>query len=251
MGRAALSTKWMYFSKGAFAKSLNSAINQSSTVLAEEFKGYVIKRLAQINFKDNPVKLVGEGETSDAKRKQALLNSIRVMHGNNADDAYNRIKRITFEAMSKDYKNSFVGYYYEYGTGEKEIEMNRAERPLEEKNPARTSQTIVSRSKFDIYSGGPGKWEDIGGNLRVTGSPRAGVGANTPDPETGKVNKEAEKRFRAYIGRDINSYLWFHGSVDKTMKRVEPVVTKHLRQIKVFDTDGGIFGYQKVIQLGE
>jgi hypothetical protein len=95
-------------------------------------------------------------------------------------------------AMGSNYKDSHIGNYYEYGTGEKAV-LPPTGMYLGDRNPFRSGATIVSRS----YSQGP--WKDMGGNARYSGG-RGGI--NTPE-------------FRSYIGEDIEAYRWFQDAFEK------------------------------------
>lgn len=117
--------------------------------------------------------MLEKGTTSDLIRKRALVNSVvseRLQWEMNGT----MLSLIT-TAMSTNFEQSFIGWFYEFGTGTKyqAPKVGFALPNPGDKNPYRafgSGTTIVSRSKSD----NGGYWTDMGGNKRKTNSKRGG-----------------------------------------------------------------------------
>lgn len=117
--------------------------------------------------------LLENGSTSDFLRKKALVNSIvgeRFQWEMNGT----RLSMVTV-AMARDFKESYIGWFYEFGTGVY-YEPPKVGFSLPhpgDPNPYRafgSGTTIVSRSRKD----NDGLWTDMGGNKRRSVSQKGG-----------------------------------------------------------------------------
>lgn len=152
----------------AYEKALRREVMAIAVRQKALMKERAISNINLIKFHKNTILLV-DGTTSDMLRKRALVTSIindRVqweMDGTKLS--------IVTKAMSKNFKESFIGWFYEFGTGTK-FEAPRAGFSLPhpgDPNPHRafySGTTIVSRSRND----GDGYWTDMGGNKRKANS---------------------------------------------------------------------------------
>jgi len=180
----------VYLDANKFIKDLRSSVSKVTKELAIELEQKAKENVQGIPFKDNEVKLASGKVTSDAERKGAVLSSI-IYEGLKWLD--NEVDVATVSALKKKFSESHIGLYYEYGTGE-EVDLNSPFfGSIGDWNPFRlpvAGAPIVTRSKY--INGG--YWRDLGGNLRVTESPRGG---------------QADAGFREYIGEDVEAYHWF------------------------------------------
>lgn len=217
------STATIMFDMVAFEKALRRELKEAHREIAELLLGTAQSYASSLPFKDNPVKVgtrlpvAGQASvneihlTSDAKRKWALVNSIKSHTLASEQFQYKGIVK----AMETNFKDSHIGLYYEYGTGEKSNDMVDLDGP--NRNPARSGKAIVSRSKYTDYGVGiPGVWYDLGHNLRVTDSPNAGVHS------TG---------FYRYIGEDTEAHMWFHRAVNDTKDQVRDILVSHVQKL--------------------
>lgn len=206
MPRVSRWSKLIYFDVRNFTHDLDKAMKGAVRQIANEVVIHAKRNVSVIPFKKNPVKLYNGGTvtvTSDADRKAAVINSI---FKDKIVSTGAGIVRTTVHALGlADFKDASVGLYYEYGTGEKALEVKSKLKLLPAgflgtPNKYRTGKQIVSRSKHIDYCGmGKGIWRDLGGNIRITGSRMAG--RRTPG-------------FIRYIGEDVEAYLWFKRAID-------------------------------------
>lgn len=191
-----------------FGKELKK-VNQE---IRDELWDAIKDNMRNLPFKKNEVRMTMGSDTSDWERRTALFNS---MVDTRADWLTESYLRSTIRAMAKNFKQSHIGLYYEYGTGEKQEAGSTYESLGQPNLPFRVPNTgapIVTRSR---KMGMGGAWTDVGGNLRITDSPRAG------EP----VKKDGKKaaRFRKYIGDDVQAAHWFSNAVNNSYwkKRID------------------------------
>lgn len=192
------------FNVTAFLNALGKELKKMNQTIRDELWDAIKDNMRDLPFKKNPVRLSGGRETSDWERRIALFNSMVDSRANWITTTH---LQSTIKAMAKDFKQSHIGLYYEYGTGEKQDLSGFKYESLGDPNlPFRVPNTgarIVTRSS---RLGMGGAWRDAGGNLRVTDSPRAG------EPVRSDGAKAA--RFRAYIGEDVEAAHWFRNAVE-------------------------------------
>ncbi|MEM0173399.1 MAG: hypothetical protein QXI16_02715 [Sulfolobaceae archaeon] len=188
--------EFLYFDIEAFTKDFKKLMGDVLEVEGKFIAEDMRDRLREIPFRKDIVRLAGGTVTSDAARRITLMRSIEF-------DVNRRLGRkvmLTIMAMRKNFKESFIGWYYEYGTGE-EYEGYPALGYVS--HPYRTGQKIVTRSKFLRYGSKKGMWVDQGGNLRITESPHAGDEIVFEDGHT----------------YDTPAYFWFSGTLDRDWER--------------------------------
>lgn len=225
MGRRKI---FMYFDERAYLKALKKELRKAIEDIRNMLWEQAIENASSLPFKTNPVRLAGQSDpTSDYERRMALINSIiyeRVQ--NYRDIAY----YTTISAMKDNWKESHIGIYYEFGTGEHE-EPNPYSK-LGDPNPFRTGKEIVSRSRFGFTRTKEGKlktlrdekgipiiqntWRDAGGNLRITGSIRGG---------------ENDEGFREYIGDDVKAYHWFSKIIDQRRQEIIERIKEAIKKV--------------------
>lgn len=178
-------------------------------------RNLLVERLQEavmrLNLKTNKVRLAGGKETSDAKRRKALIDSI-------VAERVNVISGVLIEtavsAMANNFPESHIGIYYEFGTGIY-AEEEPAVKNLGDPNPYRTGKEIVSRSRKN------GTWRDAGGNVRVTGSLFGGGSG---------------EKFREYIGEDIKPQHWFERTFDEFIEsEAIPMYEKAVVELSPFN----------------
>lgn len=189
--------KLIWFDAEGYKSAIRAELKDAMSDIRREIVQELKKSAASLPFKNNEVKLAGGVVTSDLKRKQAVMDAINSGLEKVETDIYN----VTFTALARDFKDAHIGIYYEHGTGNewdgKFQSITDAPFTVDEwsPNPHRDGRTIVSRSKHIDYSGhGKGVWIDLGGNVRKTGSRRAGV---------------RDDNFVKYIGEDTKAYHWY------------------------------------------
>jgi hypothetical protein len=225
VGRRNRQNDLFQFDAKAYHKDLRIALTRATRKARDELLARVKAEAEKLPFKDNKVRLTDGTETSDAKRKQALINSIQAtkkvarIEGSLARKLYMlpigwklEETAITAEvhAMREgDYRLTHIGNYYEYGTGEKEdvTSLKKVGIYMGDANkfrPPKSGKPVKSRPE--------GLWRDMGGNLRRSYG-KGGVG---------RENKQFDK----YIGEDIEAYHWFR----KAYEEMEPRVIEIYRE---------------------
>lgn len=214
LGCDTMGKKFIVFRKKDYIRDLKLRIKEKG----EEVQKFLIQdmknRLDIIPFKDNEVKLYGGKTTSDAARKSAVINSIV---GKTVKWVNKNTLRVAVSALEKNFKDSYIGLYYEYGTGTKAKDTNIG--LLGTPNRYRFGKKIVTRSKNINYGyGEKGVWRDAGGNLRVTGAKRAGV---------------RDAGFVKYVGADVKAYGWFSKSFSENKMKFIKMYLEAIRSVKI------------------
>lgn len=204
-------------------KEVRAASEEVKELLAKD----VIKRINRLPFKTNKVPLVGGNKTTDADRAQDLVNSIEARVNNYVDSqsikdslkggmSYKATMGtekmaipITITAMGKYYKNSHIGWYYEYGTGTKEVIPFAGYWNTDAVNPMRGGH------KSEIVSRPAGVWKDAGGNIRRSKG-------------KGGVRNEA---FIKNVGEDVEAHRWFYKAFKENQGKVLSVYSKHIKKV--------------------
>jgi hypothetical protein len=202
---AGKSRKYIYFDAKAYInvlkQELKKAVKEVRDLLQDritmEAKALPLNSIKTVYYKGRKIKqheihLANGGTTSDAQRKSALLKSIVSDQVKWESD---NILRTAVRAMANNFKESHIGWYYEYGTGKRAENLpvtayRIAAAGIRAHTPHRYGREIVTRS---IHDNG-GTWIDMGGNLRISHSPRGG---------------ETDEGFRKYIGDDVEAYHWY------------------------------------------
>lgn len=169
------------------AKGYMQALRKNLEIASKEIRDLVHEKARQnaesLPFKDSKVALVS-GITSDAARKTALFNSIVA---SNLDYQAAKISdslasslptgtiNYSVSAMGSNgnYKDSHIGIYYEYGTGQGMDVGSLKNLPISlgDNNPHRdliSDKPIVTRGGNKSTND---RWTDAGGNLRVSKGP--------------------------------------------------------------------------------
>lgn len=196
------------------SKGLQNALQEATTMLYRK----VWANASGLPLKDNWVRLANGRITSDADRRMALLSSI-VYRSPFREEMYRLHSRVS--AMGSNFTESHIGYYYEYGTGEKAdpshlpmvgVGNSRNWNIFRSGGVPTVGAPIVSRSK-NVHGG---QWTDLGGNRRVTGSLRGG---------------EDDEGFREYIGEDTPALHWFGQAVKEVKEDLYRNYRKVLREV--------------------
>jgi hypothetical protein len=165
----------------------------------------------RLHMKTNKVRLAGGDETSDAKRRNALLSSIVAERVSVVEGV---LIETAVSAMADNFPESHIGIYYEYGTGVYAEDIPEV-KDLGDPNPYRTGKEIVSRSRKN------GTWRDAGGNVRITGSIFGGGSG---------------EKFREYIGEDIVPQHWFEKTFDEFIQNEAiPMYEKVISELSPFN----------------
>ena len=187
----------------AYEKALRREIMEIMYKQKALLKQRAIRNIESMNFHKREI-LLENGTTSDFIRKRALVNSLtseRFQWELNGT----KLSLIT-TAMSKDFKQSHIGWYYEFGTGSK-YEPPKIGFQLPhpgDPNPYRpfgSRTVIVSRSKED----NGGYWKDMGGNTRRTNSRRGGKPLKGLETPAYKWFEKAHKETVEDISKELST----------------------------------------------
>lgn len=259
MGKLKNTDYVMYFDLRRFEAEMRKALMKATREIRDLLIETMIRNVESLPFKDNPVKLADGTETSDAERKKALIDSIRKEgHARLYIENFTKYKegvviKATVSAMSTNFKDSHIGWYYEIGTGEESDPKGYAKygmtASLGDVNPYRLPHVgapIVSRNKR------LGTWRDLGGNVRVTGSNIGGIGnPEPPYPMSPEVYAALVEKFREYIGEDIKAYYWFEGAVEEVSDKILDIYKKAILSVNIFDPKLGIFHINKKVIISD
>lgn len=214
--------KLIQFNTKAFMHDFGKRMKTLNLKLRNEIFDQIKWDLRDIDFKTNPVNILNQEPTSDAKRKNAVLQSLATDQANWITSTH---LKSTIHALQDNFKDTSVGLYYEYGTGT-EMDKDATYESLGDPNPFRvpgTGAPIVTRSRHRGMTSGFAKngrgsiWKDAGGNWRVTYSQRGGEGAGS-------------EGFTKYIGEDVEAYHWFSKAFANPYlkKRIQALFTECL-----------------------
>jgi len=177
---------------------------------------------AKLPWKDNPVQILtgaGAGSvsfTSDRARAGAVLGNIQKSQ---VEATSGSAISMSVKWMASNWKDSHIGLYYEHGTGENQDGLyERMPSVSGMSSSSRNKGKMASRTRFVDYlgNGNPGTWRDMGGNLRYTGSLKAG---------------QADAGFRNYVGEDVEAHYWFHGPSRVALKEVRGIIKLAIRSV--------------------
>ena len=242
----------MYFDVDKYEAEMKKALMDATIKIRQLLYDTIICNIKVLPFKDNPVVMADGSETSDAERKEALLKSVdKGGHVRLHTENFNRYYA-SVSAMASKFEDSYVGWYYEIGTGE-ESDLEGYSKygmtaSLGDVNPFRLPNVgapIVSRSAT------LGPWRDLGGNLRTTKSQLGGIGSsNIPENVSSERYAEMVDRFREYIGEDIKAYYWFERAVEEVSDKVLDIYKKAVMSVDIFDSKLGIFHLNEKVIIG-
>lgn len=259
MGKLKNTDYVMYFDPRRLEAEMRKALMKATREIRDLLIETMIRNVESLPFKDNPVKLADGTETSDVERKKALIDSIRKEgHARLYIENFTKYKegvviKATVSAMSTNFKDSHIGWYYEIGTGEESDPKGYAKygmsASLGDENPYRLPNVgapIVSRNRR------LGTWRDLGGNVRVTGSNIGGIGTPEPPyPMNPEVYAALVEKFREYIGEDIKAYYWFEGAVEEVSDKILDIYKKAILSVNIFDPKLGIFHINKKVIISD
>lgn len=214
-GRVPFSQKIMTFDRRAYQRDLEDVLMAATQELQRTLYQKVRDRASGLPFKDNPVRLANGQVTSDAERRLDLLNSIQT----SAPRWLQRHRiQASVSAMEGNFKESHIGWYYEYGTGEKADRSHEPKLGRGSWNRFRSGGVPTAGARIVTRSirYNRGEWIDMGGNRRITYSYQGG---------------ETDEGFRAYIGEDVKPYYWFGKSVQEVRQEMPQVYRKALAEV--------------------
>jgi hypothetical protein len=194
-GRKSPKDALIYINLTKYQEDLEKAIQKVMERLHTELLELVKAKAAAMDFKTIKARLVDGRETSDMERREAFLNSI-VPHITGSIKS--GVLTMAVAAMEDNFKDSHIGFYYEYGTGEEELPFS----PIfnwGDWNPfrgvPRAGAPIVTRGYKEVVKNQYGEairvngrvltrgsqhahsvvWKDLGGNYRETNSVVGGI----------------------------------------------------------------------------
>lgn len=249
----------MYFDLNRYEAEMKKALMKATREIRQLLFDTIIRNIEALPFKDNPVQLADGRVTSDAARKEALLESVskeghvRMQIEDFASYYGQVVIKTSVSAMASNFEDSHVGWYYEIGTGEQSDPVGYAKygmtASLGDVNPYRLPHVgapIVSRSACDGY------WRDLGGNLRTTKSRLGGIGnPEPPVPMDSIAYGDMVLKFREYIGEDIKAYYWFERAIEEVSDKVLNIYKDAVMSVDIFDPKLKIFHINEKITISD
>lgn len=199
----------MGFDSERYLKDLRKELSKAMHKIRNLLYKRVRQNIRRLPFKDNPVVMADLSITSDLERSRALLNSVSYEKVNLVGMG---LLQTAVSAMGGDFRDTHIGIYYEFGTGYHEEPVPWVANLPQDGNIFRAGSAIVTRSKY--VNGG--LWRDLGGNLRITQSPRGG---------------ERDKGFVDYIGDDIEAYHWFGWALVNTKAEAADIIRQAVAKV--------------------
>jgi hypothetical protein len=222
-------TTLIEFNGSLYLQDLKKAMEVVTAEMREMLYKDIYSNASSLVMKDNTVLMANGDTTSDAERKDALLDSILA----------DKIEWIGGElhtavrAIANNFKESHIGVYYEYGTGSAALDNMQSLKyyTLGDRNPYRTGKEIVSRSKYGrmikeevngkgVTVGLEGYWRDMAGNLRRTRSTWGGV---------------RNEGFIRAIGGDTQPQLWYYRGVLNLKQKYRSMILEAIKKVNPFD----------------
>jgi hypothetical protein len=212
--------KYIIFRADYFIRDLGKVVEKTIQRVGELIVQQSKRNIAAIRFHIYPIKLAGSSvpvaglrkfgkgyEVTDNSRKKALINSIVLGEIKRRADA--RIG-VLVRTMVSNFKDSHIGIYYEYGTGQYQsggwVDVKGQKY---EHNPLRSGNYIYTR---------PGQvWTDLGGNTRISSA--------------GKL--------RRLDGFAVPAYYWFSNAVKEADKSF----------VKIFEEEFSVLDVRKYLQI--
>lgn len=159
------------FDKLNFEKSLRAECLSIMVDVKTKLLQITLANAMRMDFNNIPTILATGRMTSNALRKRSLIQSIVARRFN--WELNGRKMRIRLSAMGSDFKESYIGWYYEYGTGTK-YEPPKAGISLPYPGTYNKFRALGDGSRLVTRSRYTGTWTDMGGNERLSYSPKGG-----------------------------------------------------------------------------
>ncbi|MGA4519201.1 hypothetical protein ACPA0F_18245 [Solibacillus silvestris] len=223
MGRLSNTDQYFYFDSVGYLNEARQAMRAASLEVKELVWGEVKRNISSLPFKENKVPLANGQITRDSDRADALDASVEARLGqytkSNSTKGYypgrsgldfeRTVIPINIQAMGKHYKDSHIGWYYEYGTGTLEEVPFSGYWDTDAINPKREGfrSPIVSRPA--------GTWKDAGGNIRKSRG-------------KGGVRNAA---FEKYVGEDVKAHRWFSKALYDNEDKIRAIYLSHMKKV--------------------
>lgn len=205
-GRPSEKDNIIYFDKQRFYTDLRKELKAATTTIRNAILAEALANARKLDLREKKtVRIEGQAPMSDRDRRNDLIKSITQIQtewlsSEVAGQAQSMLK-MGVGAMAQDhtFKRSYIGLYYEYGIGGKQDPSGYWIEEMADPNPWRNpGEYSVTRSKFQPQ-GLNGRWKDLGGNTRVTTSPRGGE----------------RKPVLRNVGQDFKGEFWFRQAFKK------------------------------------
>lgn len=223
-----------------YFKALDKELKKVTSELQKLMVAEARSNLASIPFKTNLVKLRGSKGTSDAARKQDVIESVishelGLLEGTVMNTYGKQLGGFPYKGFAEfgviqgrvtaleqgDFRNTHIGIYYEFGTGENAAHDGPYEWALRSWNPRRPKfkgSPILPRDER------LGDWIDLGGNVRYTHA--------RPDYSLG--TKLRSRRFLQNVGEDLHAYYWFRNAFKDIQKVAGRKYAEALKKVNPF-----------------
>jgi len=211
---------YIIFRSDYFIRDLVKVVEKTIQRVGELIVQHSKRNLASIRFHEYPVRLAGSSvpvaglrkfgkgyEITDNSRKKSLIDSIIM---GNIKKISNTRMHVLINTMVTNFKDSHIGIYYEYGTGQYyNGGWVNVKGYKYEHNPLRRGSYIYTR---------PGQeWIDLGGNRRIS--------------LAGKL-----KRLDGFA---VPAYYWFRNAVREADKSF----------VKIFSEEFSLLDIRKYLQI--
>lgn len=211
------------FYADAYLEAVRKELAKVTQELSKRMYVQARENLENIPFKNNKVRVGLNSFTTDDERKAAVMNSIVQKK---IETTYLKVAGSTGKIISMvggvsalehgDYRDTHIGLYYEWGTGNNADADGPMRWGLRAWNPYRrpigVRSPIVSRSVRTDN----GVWIDLGGNTRVTKS---------------IVGGRRNEKFLKFVGEDLEAEHWFRDAFCVMLVDAEKEYRKALASI--------------------
>ncbi|MEK5060938.1 MULTISPECIES: hypothetical protein [unclassified Paenibacillus] len=205
-GRPSEKNNIIYFREQEFLTDLKRELKAATMTIRQSILAEALANARKLDMREKKtVRIEGQAPMSDRDRRNDMIASIVALQTEWMSSAVGgkaqTLLKMGVGAMEQNssFKRSYVGLYYEYGIGGKQDPSGYWIEGMADPNPWRSAgQPSVTRSVFQPKDK-KGRWRDLGGNTRVTNSPRGGE------------RRPVLKR----IGQDFKGEFWFRKAFTK------------------------------------
>lgn len=202
-----MSKEFISFDAGRYLQALAKALEKAVQKIGKDLQQKLRAKVGMIPFRAHKVTLESGIVTDDTARGQELADSIQTYASGKVSLMANGVYRTAVTAMERNFEQSHIGLYYEYGTGTQELPNSPLQR-MGEWNPARNNGVPVAGAPIVTRRG---MWRDAGGNMRTTKTKVAGKPIKRPSWETPALRwfantlRENKSRYYAMLMEAVRS----------------------------------------------
>ncbi|BAU28156.1 hypothetical protein DFP93_101232 [Aneurinibacillus soli] len=205
-----MSKEFISFDAGRYLQALAKTLEKAVQEIGKDLQQKLRAKVGMIPFRSHKVTLESGMVTDDTTRGRALADSIQTYASGQVSLMANRVYRTAVTAMERNFEQSHIGLYYEYGTGTLELPNSPLPR-MGEWNPARNNGVPAAGAPIVTRSG---MWRDAGGNIRTTISKTSGRAIGDPSWETPAL--------RWFANTFQENKSWYYAMLMEAVKSVNP-----------------------------